>query len=210
MTDTRSEYQKMLAGGIGYGPDAEMMAMQAEARRRLRVFNETPEDDLPARQAAFSALIGKPFHGLVRSPFMVDYGIHITIGRSYVNMNCTFLDSNTITVGDGCAIAPNVQLLAAGHPIHPAERLISGEPGVEPPFRAGTVAAPIVIGDEVWLGGAVIVLGGVTIGRGTTVGAGSVVTKSLPPFVVAAGNPARVIRELARRPTFFHPDPNDP
>ena len=210
MTDTRTAYQKILTGKVGYGPDPEIVAIQTEARRLARIFNDTPEDDLPARQAAFSALIGKPFHGLVRSPFMVDYGIHITIGMSYVNMNCVFLDASTITVGDGCAIGTGVQLLAAGHPVDPAERLIRGEPGGEPPFRAGVLAKPIVIGDEVWIGGGVIVLGGVTLGRGSTIGAGSVVTRSVPSFSVAAGNPARVLRTLERKPTYFHPDPNDP
>lgn len=198
MTDTRSEYQKMLAGGIGYGPDAEMMAMQAEARRRLRVFNETPEDDLPARQAAFSALIGKPFHGLVRSPFMVDYGIHITIGQSYINMNCTFLDANRIVLGDKVDVGPNVQLLTATHPVDSAKRHLDWPSDPDIPFRVASQALPITIENGVWLGAGVIVLPGVTIGEGTMVGAGSVVTKSLPPYVLAAGNPARVIRQLDR------------
>jgi maltose O-acetyltransferase len=210
MDDTRSNYQKMLAGEVAYGPDPEMDALQAAMRPRLKAFNETPEDDLAARQAAFSVLTGKPFSGLIRSPITVDYGIHITLGKTFVNSNCVFLDSNTITIGDGCAIGTGVQLLAAGHPVHPSDRLIPWDPEDDPPFRAAVLAKPIVIGDEVWIGGGVIVLGGVTIGRGCTIGAGSVVTKSIPAFSVAAGNPARVLRTLERRPTFFHPDPDDP
>ncbi|HVY21312.1 MAG TPA: DapH/DapD/GlmU-related protein [Bauldia sp.] len=210
MADTRTNYQKLLAGEVAWGPDPEMDSLQAAMRPRLKAFNETPEDDIAARQAAFSVLIGKPFEGLVRSPIMVDYGIHLTIGKTFVNSNCVFLDANTITIGDGCAIGTGVQLLAAGHPIHPSERLVAADPNDNPPFRGGVLAKPIVIGDEVWIGGGVIVLGGVTIGRGSTIGAGSVVTKSIPAFSVAAGNPARVLRTLDRRPTFFHPDPNDP
>jgi maltose O-acetyltransferase len=210
MNDARSNYQKMLAGEVHYGPDAETDALQAVARERLRAFNETPESDLPARQAAFSALTGKPFNGLIRSPLMVDYGIHLTIGDAFVNAHCVFLDCNRITIGNGCAIGPGVQLLAAGHPIHPSERLVPFDPDAELPFRAASIAAPIVIGDEVWIGGGVVVLGGVTVGRGSTIGAGSVVTRSIPAFSVAAGNPARVIRTLERKPTFFHPDANDP
>lgn len=210
MTDTRTNYQKMLAGELHYGPDAEIEAMQAAARVRLKAFNDTPEDDYPARLAAFSALIGKPFAGLVRSPIILEFGVHLTIGKSYVNANCIFLDNNTITIGDGAAIGTGVQLLAAGHPVHPAERIVPGDPNDDPPFRGANIAKPIVIGDEAWIGGGAIVLGGVTIGRGSTVGAGSVVTHSVPAFTVVAGNPARVIRALERTPTFYHPDPDDP
>lgn len=210
MADTRSNYQKLLAGEIHYGPDPEIDALQARARGLLRIFNDTPEDDLPARQAAFGTLIGKPFIGLVRSPIMVDFGIHITMGQAYVNAHCIFLDCNTITIGNGSEIGPGVQLLAAGHPIHPSDRLIPADPNGMPPFRGASITRPIVIGDEVWIGAGAIVVGGVTIGRGCTIGAGSVVTKPIPAFSVAAGNPARVLRTLERRPTFFHPDSDDP
>ncbi|SET47480.1 Maltose acetyltransferase [Geodermatophilus poikilotrophus] len=57
-------------------------------------------------------------------------------------------------------------------------------------------AEPITIGDDVWLGGGVVVLPGVTIGENAVVGAGAVVTRDLPADVVAAGNPARVVRTL--------------
>ncbi|MEJ0013836.1 MAG: DapH/DapD/GlmU-related protein [Bauldia sp.] len=124
-------------------------------------------------------LIGKPFEGLIRSPITVDYGIHITLGKAFVNSHCVFLDSNTITIGDGGAIGTGVQLLAAGHPIHPSDRIIPWDPKDDPPFRGIGLAKPIVIGDEVWIGGGAIVLGGVTIGRGSTIGAGSVVTRSI-------------------------------
>lgn len=210
MTDTRTNYQKMLAGDPYLGPDPEITELQTAMRVRLKAFNDTPEDDFPARQAAFAALTGKPFTGLVKSPFAVDYGTHITIGKSFVNSHCIFLDDNTITIGDGAAIGTGVQLLAVGHPVHPAERIIPGNPAEDPPFRAVSVAKPIVIGDEVWIGAGAIVLGGVTIGRGSTIGAGSVVTRSVPAFSVVVGNPGRVVRTLERKPTFYHPDPNDP
>ena len=78
-----------------------------------------------------------------------------------------------------------MQLLTATHPLEPGPRRDKWE-----------AAEPITIGDNVWLGGGVIVCPGVTIGADTVVGAGSVVTRDLPPFVVAGGMPARVIREL--------------
>ena len=91
----------------------------------------------------------------------------------------------TITIGDDVQIGPNVQLLTPTHPLDAAERRAKFEG-----------AKPIVIGNNVWLGGGVIVLPGVTIGADAVVGAGSVVTRDLPPGVLAVGNPARVIRQL--------------
>jgi acetyltransferase-like isoleucine patch superfamily enzyme len=200
----------MYAGEPFLRPDPELDALQDAARIRIKAFNETPESDFPARLAALAELFGRPVDCLIRSPFLVDYGCNIRIGRSFVNMNCVFLDGNFITIGTGVMIGTGVQLLAVGHPVHPSDRLIPwpDDPGF--PFRGFNLAAPITIHDECWIGAGAIVIGGVTIGRGTTIGAGSVVTKSIPPFVVAAGNPGRVIRELERRPTFFHPDPDDP
>ena len=97
----------------------------------------------------------------------------------------TFLDVAAITIGDDVQIGPNVQLLTATHPLEPQPRRDKWE-----------AAEPITIGDNVWLGGGVIVCPGVTIGADTVVGAGSVVTRDLPAGVVAVGSPARVLREL--------------
>ena len=99
--------------------------------------------------------------------------------------NCIILDCARVTFGDNVFLAPNVQLYTAYHPVIAAERIKGPE-----------YAAPITIGNNVWLGGGVIVCPGVTIGDNTTIGAGSVVTKGIPANVVAAGNPCRVIREL--------------
>lgn len=82
-------------------------------------------------------------------------------------------------------IGPGVQLLTATHPLEPGPRRDKWE-----------AAEPITIGDNVWLGGGVIVCPGVTIGADTVLGAGSVVTKDLPAGVIAVGSPARVLREI--------------
>ena len=116
----------------------------------------------------------------------VDYGENITIGpRTFVNYHLTALDVAVITIGADCQIGPNVQLLTPTHPVEPGPRRDRLE-----------AARPITIGDNVWLGGGVIVLPGVTIGANTVVGAGAVVTRDLPANVVAVGNPARVVRRL--------------
>ena len=122
----------------------------------------------------------------IRSPFHCDYGAPIAIGAgTFVNYGCVMLDCAPITIGSSCQIATCVQLLAATHPVDPVPR------------RAGWESAePITIGDNVWLGGGVIVCPGVTIGDDTVVGAGAVVIRDLPAGVVAVGNPARVLREI--------------
>ena len=117
---------------------------------------------------------------------MMDLGYQTSIGgRTFINAGAVILDVARVAIGEACQIGPNVQILTPTHPLDPDPR------------RDGWEAAePITIGDNVWLGGGVIVCPGVTIGTDTVVGAGAVVTKDLPDRVLAVGNPARVIRQL--------------
>ena len=111
-----------------------------------------------------------------------------------MNMNCTFLDDNVIRIGDNALIAPNVQIYTAFHPTNAADRF--GVPKEDGSFEfCKTQTAPVTIGDNVWIGGGVIILPGVTIGNNVVIGAGSVVTKDIPDNVIAYGNPCRIIRE---------------
>ena len=73
----------------------------------------------------------------------------------------------------------------AGHPVHPATRNTQYEYGID-----------VTIGKNVWIGGNVVICPGVTIGDNSVIGAGSVVTKDIPAWTVAAGNPCRVIRKI--------------
>ena len=132
---------------------------------------------------------------VVRPSFRCDYGRYIAIGaRTFVNYDCVMLDAAPIRIGAACQIATRVQLLTATHPIDPGPR------------RGGWESAqPITVGDNVWLGGGVIVCPGVTIGDNTVVGAGSVVTSDLPAGVVAFGSPARVQRPIDDRDTVSVP-----
>jgi maltose O-acetyltransferase len=122
----------------------------------------------------------------IRPPFQCDYGTYITVGaRTFVNFGAVFFDAAPITIGQDVQIGPSVQLLTPTHEMDAERR------------RAGwEKALPVTIGDNVWLGGGVIVCPGVTIGENTVVGAGSVVTRDLPAGVLAVGNPARVVRTL--------------
>ncbi|TRX94532.1 hypothetical protein FHL15_004687 [Xylaria flabelliformis] len=125
-------------------------------------------------------------------PVKMDYGYNVKIGKNvYINSNSTWIDTAPIIVGDRTLFGPNCSFFSGGHPTDP--RVRNGTNGPED-------GAPIIIGEDCWLGGNVIVLAGVTIGRGCTIGAGSVVTKDIPPFMVAVGNPARVLRPVRQVP----------
>ncbi len=179
--------ERMLAGERYLADDPVLVEEQARASRLLDRFNRTGADDGAERHELLVELLGHLGPGSeIKPPLRCDYGYPIQIGaRTFVNYGLVALDVAPITIGDDVQIGPNVQLLTPTHPIEPDPRRAKWE-----------AAEPIAIGDNAWLGGGVIVLPGVTIGENTVVGAGSIVTKDLPPNVVAAGNPARVIRSV--------------
>lgn len=185
--DARTHRERMLAGDLYIFDDPELIARSERASRLADLyFRQTISGDSAAR-VSLADLIGDLGEGVsIRPPLHVDFGDHISIGaRTFVNFNLTALDVAQITIGADCQIGPNVQLLTPTHPIDPAMRRDKLE-----------AAQPIVIGDNVWLGGGVIVCPGVTIGENTVIGAGSVVTRHIPSNVVAVGNPARVIKQI--------------
>lgn len=183
----------MLSGELYADSDPELVEMRKACQRLLDRFNATAADDDHHRAAILRELLGDiGGDSWIMPRFQCDYGTHITIGtNSFLNYDAILLDCAPISIGDDCSIGPRVQLLTALHPMddHRARR------------ARWESAAPIVIGDNVWFGGGVIVCPGVTVGRNTVVGAGSVVTRDLPDHVFAAGNPARVIRTLPAEPT---------
>ncbi|MFJ8073908.1 sugar O-acetyltransferase [Streptomyces sp. NPDC096176] len=179
---------RMLAGKW-YLPDDEELAADTHRRFELCAAYNANGGAAPADRATIlGELLGSLGKDVrIRPPFQCDYGYHISIGdRTFVNFNAVFLDAAPITIGADVQIGPGVQLLTPTHEMDTERR------------RAGWErAAPITIGDNVWLGGGVIVCPGVAIGANTVVGAGSVVTRDLPPGVLAVGNPARVVRALS-------------
>ena len=187
--DPRTNRERMLAGDlyIADDPENERLARRAFALADA-CYRATVDGDDEAARRALTDLLGSLGEGAyVKPPLAVDYGENVHIGaRTFVNSNLTALDVARITIGEDCQIGPNVQLLTPTHPVDPQPRRDKLE-----------AARPIVLGDNVWLGGGVIVCPGVTIGDNTVVGAGSVVVRDLPANVVAVGNPARVVREIA-------------
>ncbi|UCN14488.1 sugar O-acetyltransferase [Cellulomonas iranensis] len=187
--DPRTNRERMLAGDlyIADDPENERLARRAFALADA-CYRATVAGDEEAARQALTDLLGSLGEGAyVKPPLAVDYGENVHVGaRTFVNSNLTALDVARITIGEDCQIGPNVQLLTPTHPVDPQPRRDKLE-----------AALPIVLGDNVWLGGGVIVCPGVTIGDNTVVGAGSVVVRDLPANVVAVGNPARVVREIA-------------
>jgi len=181
---------RMLRGELYRPDDPELLAGQARAAGLLDRYNATRHDEHDEREALLRELLGRVGDGVVVKPsFRCDYGVNIAIGDgTFVNFDCVMLDIAPIVLGASCWLATQVQLLAATHPIDPGPRRAGWEYG-----------AAITIGDNVWLGGGVIVCPGVSIGDDTVVGAGAVVTRDLPPGVVAYGNPARVQRPIGDR-----------
>jgi maltose O-acetyltransferase len=189
--------ERMLRGELYLASDPELVADHARAQALLERYNATPHDDEAERERLLRELLGEVGEGVVVKPaFRCDYGAQIAIGaRTFVNYDCVMLDVVPIRIGEGCQIATGVQLLTATHPIDPEAR-----------GRGWEYGKPITIGDNVWLGGGVIVCPGVTIGDDTVVGAGAVVTRDLPAGVVASGNPARVRRTIDERDTVPLPE----
>lgn len=191
-----TEREKMLAGELYDGGDPELLEQWHKAKDLTRDYNQTDSNDLVKKRKILNELLGGSGENLwIVAPFYVDYGTNIYFGNNCeVNMNCIFLDDNTITIGDNALIAPNVNIYTAFHPTNALERF--GEPKEDGSFEfCKTQSAPVTIGNNVWIGGSAVIMPGVTIGDNVVIGAGSVVTKDIPDDVIAHGNPCRIIRE---------------
>jgi len=181
----RTEKEKMLAGESYNCLDPNLQAERRKTKQLLRLYNlaETESE----RQTILQQLLGKiGQNSEIESPFYCSYGQNIYIGdHVYLNVLCTILDCNEVHIGHHVMIGPAVQIYTAAHHLQAESRIQGWE-----------VAKPILIEDNVWLGGGAILLPGVSIGQSAVVGAGAVVSQSVPANAVVAGNPARVIRQI--------------
>lgn len=177
----------MLAGELYNPMDAQLVDERLQARILLKALNESAENEPEERLRILKALLPNAGNSLwLQPPFYCDYGSNIYLGDGvFFNFNCVVLDVALVTIGSRTLIGPNVQIYTATHPLTSRQRAAGLEAG-----------KPISIGNDVWLGGSVVICPGVSIGDRTVIGAGSVVTKSIPAGVFAAGNPCKVIRLL--------------
>ncbi len=176
----------MIAGELYDASDKQLFAMRVHARAAVQEYNQTVYDR-DQRSLLLAGLFQKTGKNIdVQTPFYCDYGVHIEVGDNFfANFNCVFLDCNYIKMGNNVFLGPAVQIYTAFHPVDASQRIKGTE-----------LALPVIIGDNVWIGGSVVICAGVTVGNNTTIGAGSVVVKDIPENVLAAGNPCRVIRNL--------------
>ena len=182
-----NQKERMLAG-LPYKAWLDGLEEERElCKQKVYEFNLLPPKERSRIPALLKELLGKTGDSLwVEPPFHCDYGWNIEVGENFfANYNLTILDVGKVTIGKNVMIAPNVSIYTAGHPVHPDSRNSGYEYGI-----------PITIGDNVWIGGSVVILPGVTIGNNAVIGAGSVVTKDIPDNAIAAGNPCKVIRTV--------------
>lgn len=200
LLDKKSERDKMLDGELYDCGDEELLIQWHKAKDLTRDYNKTDSSDTQEKERILNELLGGKGKNLwITAPFYVDYGNNIYFGNNCeVNMNCTFLDDNIIRIGDNALIAPNVQIYTAFHPTNAADRF--GTPKEDGSFEfCKTQTAPVVIGNNVWIGGGAIIMPGVTIGDNVVIGAGSIVTTDIPSNTIAYGNPCRVKRNNTKK-----------
>lgn len=182
-----TEKEKMLNGKPYKSLGEELLGEHQYAEEMVFEYNNLPPNETHKRNDIIKRLFGKVGDSFfIEPPFRCDYGYNISIGVNfYSNYNCTILDCAKVTIGDNVKFAPNVSLFTAGHPIH-----------FEARNEGFGYAFPITIGNNVWIGGGVIVNPGITIGDNVVIGSGSVLTKNIPSNTIAVGNPCKVIREI--------------
>lgn len=184
-----TEQEKRLAGRLYYPPDPELTEARMRAKRLCHRLNTLAPDDFQGREDVIRELFGSAGKDAwVESNFRCDYGTQIALGDYvFINYDCIFLDIAPIAIGNRAYIAPRVCIYTVNHPTVPEVRNTDLEYG-----------RPVVIEDNVWIGGNAVILPGVTVGEGAVIAAGSVVTRDVPPRVVAGGNPCRIIRPLTQ------------
>ena len=181
------QFARMATGAMYDDLTPELIAARIEAVQATDAYNRSYGQPAEEREALLRRIVGSMGRDVNLEPtFRCEFGRNIHLGSHvFANFDCVMLDGAPITIGDNVLLGPKIGLYTANHALDPRERA-----------DGACRARPITIGDDVWLGGNVTVLPGVTIGSGTVIGGGSVVTRSIPPGVIAAGNPARVIRNV--------------
>lgn len=181
-------------GMLFIADDQDWVEMK-NARRKLQRLNNMDRSDFPGINSLVRELFGKADEStFLNPPFFCDYGSNIFVGKNcFINFNCTILDNAKVTLGDNCMLAPNVSIYTAGHALYPDSRNLGYEYGID-----------ITIGNNVWIGGNTVILPGINIGDNVVIGAGSVVTKDIPAWSFAAGNPCKLIRKITEEDKEFY------
>ena len=196
---TNMNESEKAAAGLLYDAnyDQELLRRRDAAKAQTFAYNHTHPGEQAARRRILESLLGRVGDNItIEGPFFCDYGFNIEVGENfYANVNCVVLDGAKVTIGHNVFIAPNVGIYTAGHPLDVDRR----NQGLE-------YARPVTIGDNVWIGAGVCILPGVSIGANSVIGAGAIVLHDVPESVLAAGNPARVIRAISEEDKMRYAD----
>ncbi len=181
------DYEMMRAGRWLHAVTPRIGEALHRAEELCFRLNQLPPSRREEREAIIRQLLGHVGKEItLHSPFHCDFGEQISVGDHFVgNFNLTILDEAPVTIGNHVFIGPDVGIYTVRHALLTDQR------------NAGIMQSlPVTIHDNVWIGGHATLLPGVTIGQGSVIGAGSVVTHDIPPQVVAAGNPCRVLHPI--------------
>ncbi|ODS11856.1 sugar O-acetyltransferase [Vibrio scophthalmi] len=180
-----TEYEKMTQGLLFDGADESLNHVRDKACAALAKFNQA-SDDLQRTQHLTALVHSLGENSIVRAPFSCEFGQTVSIGsHTFINMNATLLDGASIMIGDHVLIGPNAQFYTASHSLDYRSRR-----------QWETICLPIVVEDDVWIGGNVVINQGVTIGARSVIAANSVVNKNVEPDCLYGGTPAKLIRRL--------------
>ena len=184
---TEQERAQRAAKGYLWLDTPEFIAHQGKVKDLMWEFNQTHPSEVEKRSALMRQMFGSVGENVwINQPLSLTVGTHVSIGAgTWINAGLTLIDDTTITIGKGCLFGTNVTLCTTGHPIDPEKRA-----------EGYMYSFPITIGDGAWLGAGVIVLPGVNIGKYAVIGAGSVVTRDIPDYTIAVGNPCRPMRKI--------------
>lgn len=181
--------------GMLFIADEQDWVEMKNVRKLLQTLNNMDRSDFSGINSLVRELFGRADEStFLNPPFFCDYGSNIFVGKNcFINYNCTILDNGRVQLGDNCMLAPNVSIYTAGHALYPDSRNLGYEYGID-----------VTIGNNVWIGGNTVILQGISIGDNVVIGAGSVVTKDIPAWSFAAGNPCRIIRSITEDDKEFY------
>ena len=186
----------MLAGLL-FRPEAESLRALKERTHDLNTdYNQTYQREPEKRRQILEDLLGEIGEdSFFQGPIYFHYGKHTFVGREvFANFHFTVQDDARVVIGDRCHFGPGVTIVTPLHPLLAEERHRMKGPDGKADFYC--YALPVRIGNDCWFGANVTVCPGVSVGEGCVIGAGSVITRDIPPGVLAAGVPCRVIRPL--------------
>lgn len=183
-----NEKQKMLDGHLYQAYDRELYQERELCKEVLYQYNHLSPKERTEKEKIIKNLLNCDGELSIEAPFYCSYGYNIHIGLNfYSDVNLTILDKVSVMIGNNVIFGPNVNLYTSAYPYNEAQRT-----------RGLEYAKPIIIYDNVWIGGNVTVLPGVKINQGAIIEAGSVVTHDIPPYVIASGNPCEVVRSISQ------------